>query len=126
MAAFDTDHDLLVELKTMTKMILDRQEHLATDVSSIASRVSALEVKDRGDSEKIGSVIEMVKTSNNNSARVAEAHARIDNVTKDVDELKDTFKAEMGAFRSRSNAVDAINAVGVIIAGTLGTIFGSR
>ena len=127
------DHDLLIKIETLLGVVIKNQENQATVMQGIDSRVSNLEAKDRGDSERIGSILEAVKATANNSSRISEAHSRVDQVNiklgaidEALNKRMDDLFEEMKAMRNKSNILDAINAVGVVISGIVGAIFGSR
>lgn len=127
------DHDLLIELKTLMTVVLDNQTKQIQQNQELSGRVSALEAKDRGDSERIGSILEAVKATAKNADRITEAHARIDNFRTEftgmdiaLNKRMDAITDELKSFRNKSNIMDAINAAGAAIAGIIGAIFGSR
>jgi hypothetical protein len=120
------DHDLLIELKTLTSIVVDNQNRLLERFEGLSSRVSALEAKDRGDSERIGSLIEAVKATNNNSNRITVVEGDLSATKKALEERMDGIDDQMASLRSKSNIMDAINAAGAMIAGVIGAIFGSR
>lgn len=111
----ESDHNMLIRLDTKMDIVLGVLKDVIERYDGLAARVSALEAKDRGDSERIGSVVEAVKGSNNNSTRISEAHIRIDNLVEDVNDLK-----------SKSNRNDALNAIFAGVSGVIGFFFGNK
>src|SRR3990167_11041227 len=103
------DHDLLIEIKTNVKSLADGQSNFLREMRDLNIRVSKLEVKERGDSEKVQSISKDVQQTLANSQRITEAFVEIQNVKEDVGDLK-----------RKSNLWDIANAVGVTIAAALG------
>lgn len=127
------DHDLLIELKTLVKVVIENQATTLDLVHGVSARVSKLENEDSKDSERIGNILEMVKATANNATRIAEAHTRVDNFKVELDNLETSLKGRMDAMndelkslRNKNNIMDAINAAGAVVAGVVGSIFGGR
>lgn len=80
------DHDLLVRLDAKVEMLITSQNSFiqasTSQTKELGERIARLEIKDRGDSEKVATITSDVQRSLNNAAR-------IDTLTSDVNELKD-------------------------------------
>lgn len=88
-----SDHDILVALKTSLDIVIQQQqsfiERYESRHTALVNRVSVLENKDSRDSEKFRTISEEIRRSFNNAAR-------IDALTKDVEDLeriKDSISA---------------------------------
>jgi len=75
----------------------------------LGERVARLEVKDRGDSEKVASISADVQRSLNNSAKIDTLAAELNALRDDVKDLK-----------SKSNIWDISNSIAVAIAAAVG------
>ena len=122
----DNDHDLLVRLDTKVTLLIEQQTNFIRNSGEInkelSERIARLEVKDRGDSEKFQAISSDVQRSLNNYSRIGELYTEVSNLKIEMRNLQDELKS----LRTKANLFDYINAAGVVIAGTIGTIFGSR
>ena len=122
----DNDHDLLVRLDTKVTLLIEQQTNFIRNSGEInkelSERIARLEVKDRGDSEKFQAITSDVQRSLNNYSRIGELTTDLSNLRIEMRNLQDELKA----LRTKANLFDYINAAGVVIAGTIGSIFGSR
>lgn len=109
------DHDLLIEIKTTVKKLAEDQGRFFSELRSLDARISALEAEDKGDSQKVHAITKDVQESLGNSRRIAEAFVEIGHIKTDISDLK-----------KKSNLLDAINAIGVMISGVIGFIFGNK
>jgi hypothetical protein len=105
----DSDHDLLIKLNTTVELIAEQQKAFIARYESrhtdLSTRVSLLERKDSGDSEKFRAITEEIRRSLNNSAK-------IDQLTIDINVMGD----KMRAMEKKGNIIDAVNALGTIVA----------
>lgn len=115
----DNDHDLLVKLDTKVEIVIQQLAGFSASVTTankeLSDRVSRLEVKDSKDSGKFEAISADVQRSLANHERITTLETKIDTL---VDEVK--------TLRSKANLWDSINAIGVVISGTIGFIFGNR
>jgi uncharacterized protein involved in exopolysaccharide biosynthesis len=114
-AEHSQDHDILIEVRTLVTVIIQQQKDFFTQTKEMAERISAIEAKDRGDSEKI-------RASSGDVQRSLENHTRLVSLEGEVGTLRD----EMNDIRKKGQIVDAINAIGAIVLGIIGYIFGQR
>lgn len=111
----NNDHDLLIEIKTTVKNLAEGQTNFMKELRDLNIRVASLEAKDQRDSEKVFAITKDVQESINNSKRISEAFIEIGGIKEDISELK-----------KKSNLLDTINAIGVMISGVIGFIFGNK
>lgn len=113
------DHDILIRVETnLDAMIREMKTFmLESEVryQKISERVAILENKDGRDSERFKTIADEIRRSLANSERIRSSEVEIVNL-----------KTEIADMRKKSNIIDAINAVGVVIAGAIGSVFGSR
>lgn len=114
-----TDHDLLIKLNTLVESIADQQRNFINRYevrhTDLMSRVSILERKDSGDSEKFRAITEEIRRSLNNAAK-------IDQLTVDVNVMGD----KMRTMEKKGNILDAINAAGAVLATIIAYILGNK
>jgi predicted RNase H-like nuclease (RuvC/YqgF family) len=122
----DSDHDLLIQLHTIVKSVAEKQDKFIdryeTRHLDLSKRVAILENQDSRDSEKFKGLAEEIRRSLNNASR-------IDTLGSDVNGLGikvDTLNQEIKELKKKSTIYDTINAVGVMISGVVGYIFGNR
>lgn len=128
-----SDHDLLVRLDAKLEMVLQSQaafiQTSTTTSKELAERVAKLEVKDRGDSEKVQAITADVQRSLNNSARISDAFQSIDSLRIDLATLKvekQNLQEEIAELKKKSNLFDVLNAIGFTASGIIGFIFGKK
>jgi Flp pilus assembly protein TadG len=80
-----TDHDLLVALKTSLDIVIQQQQGLSSAMSTLANRVSILENKDSRDSEKFRTISEEIRRSLNNSERINAQTGEIESLKKSLE-----------------------------------------
>lgn len=114
-----TDHDLLIKLNTLVESIAEQQKNFINRYevrhSDLMARVSILERKDSGDSEKFRSISDEIKRSLNNAAK-------IDQLTVDINVVGD----KMRTMERKSNLLDAVNAMGAVLATIIAYILGNK
>jgi hypothetical protein len=114
-----TDHDLLIKLNTNVESIIEQQKNFInryeTRHTDLVTRVSILERKDSGDSEKFRAITEEIRRSLNNAQK-------IDQLTIDVNVMGD----KMRTMEKKSNILDAINALGAVLATIIAYILGKN
>jgi predicted RNase H-like nuclease (RuvC/YqgF family) len=122
----DSDHDLLIQLHTIVKSVAEKQDKFIdryeTRHLDLSKRVAILENQDSRDSEKFKGLAEEIRRSLNNASR-------IDTLGSDVNGLGikvDTLNQEIKELKKKSTIYDTINAIGVMISGVVGYIFGNR
>lgn len=115
----DTDHDLLIKLNTLVEQIAEQQKNFINRYevrhTDLMARVSMLERKDSGDSEKFRAITEEIRRSLNNSAK-------IDQLTTDVNVMGE----KMRTMEKKGNIMDAINALGATVAGIIAYVLGNK
>lgn len=113
------DHDLLVRLDTKVEVLIGQMttfiQAQTQATKELGERVARLEVKDRGDSEKVQAISIDVQRSLSNHAKIEKQQTEIDNL-----------KEEVRVLRSKAGLWDAVNAAGVVISGVIGFIFGNK
>jgi hypothetical protein len=114
-----SDHDLLIRLNTTVEAIAEAQKAFINRYevrhADILARVTVLERKDSGDSQKFKTIGEDVRRSLDNANKIDVLRTDMNNLGDKVRELE------------KKNAVlDAINAIGVVISGIVGYFFGNR
>jgi hypothetical protein len=107
------DHDALIRIETSMNILISNQTQFFAAQKELSERVVALEIKDRGDSERVGNIFEAVKATANNSTRITEAHENIKALAEDVKDLK-----------SKSNFFDVVNGALAGLAALLGMFYG--
>jgi predicted RNase H-like nuclease (RuvC/YqgF family) len=122
----DSDHDLLIQLHTIVKSVAEKQDKFIdryeTRHLDLSKRVAILENQDSRDSEKFKGLAEEIRRSLNNASR-------IDTLGSDVNGLGikvDTLNQEIKELKKKSTIYDTINAIGVMISGVVGYVFGNR
>jgi predicted RNase H-like nuclease (RuvC/YqgF family) len=122
----DSDHDLLIQLHTIVKSVAEKQDKFIdryeTRHLDLSKRVAILENQDSRDSEKFKGWAEEIRRSLNNASR-------IDTLGSDVNGLGikvDTLNQEIKELKKKSTIYDTINAIGVMISGVIGYVFGNR
>jgi len=84
----DNDHDLLIEINTNLKNLSASQTDLVREIHDINKRVTALEAKDRGDSEKTRSITKDVQESLSNSKRIDGLITRVTSIEEWVKKVE--------------------------------------
>ena len=127
------DHDLLVRLDTKVETLIQSQtafiQASTSATKELAERIVRLEVKDRGDSEKVASITADVQRSLNNSARISDAFIAIENLRIENAKMQvqiTNLQNEVTDLKKKSNTFDIINAIGVTISGIVGYFFGGK
>ena len=114
-----SDHDLLIRIAEKVDIMSSRQNEFMsmyeTRHQALMNRVNILEAKDRGDSEKTKAISVDVQRSLANHERIGGLESRMQGIEDDVKDLK-----------KKSDLFDAINAIGVMISGVIGYIFGNK
>src|SRR5215212_9230454 len=81
-----TDHDILVTLKTSLDIVIQQQrefiERYETRHASLVNRVSVLENKDGRDSEKFRTITEEIRRSFNNAGRIDSLSTEVADIKK--------------------------------------------
>jgi len=131
--AEDNDHDLLVRVDTKVEALIQSQTNFiqasTNATKELAERIVRLEVKDRGDSEKVASITADVQRSLNNSARISDAFQSIENLRVELATLKvekSNLVDEISELKKKSNLFDILNAIGFTASGIIGFIFGKK
>jgi hypothetical protein len=111
------DHDILIRVETsLDSMIREMKSFMIESENrhqKIVERVAILENKDGRDSERFKTIADDIRRSLANSERIRANEIEVTNL-----------KTEMAEMRKKSNIIDSINAVGVVVAGVVGSIFG--
>jgi predicted RNase H-like nuclease (RuvC/YqgF family) len=122
----DSDHDLLIQLTTIVKGVAEKQDKFIDRYESrhldLSKRVAILENQDSRDSEKFKGLADEIRRSLNNSSR-------IDTLGTDVNGMGikiEVISQEVKDLKKKSSIYDTINAIGVMISGVVGYIFGNR
>jgi hypothetical protein len=113
------DHDLLIQVNTKLEMMISTQNNFLSQIVGIVDRVGKLEIKDRGDSERLQTISQSVQQSLQNHSRLNEQALMIENLERQIKELKAESK-----FMDRINGI--IAAVAAAIAGVVGYYFGPK
>ena len=112
-----SDHDILIEVRTsqtaLIATITDFMKNTDSNYRAIAERVAILENKDGRDSERFKTIADDIRRSLANSERIRANEIEIKNMGSELSDM-----------RKKSNIIDSINAVGVVVAGIVGSIFG--
>jgi hypothetical protein len=103
------DHDILIELQTMMKLLVANQAESIKQHNELVARVSVLENKDSRDSERFKGIADEVRRSLNNSGRIETLTADVNNLGEGLRDLK-----------SKSNLWDLTNALAAAIAAAIG------
>ena len=115
----DNDHDILVSLKTLMDVMIKNQTDFYAKSeerhANLVARISILEQSDSRDSERFKGIMEQIQRSLNNTNRITELNADVDNLADGIRELK-----------AKSNLWDAVNSVGLTITGIIGYFFGGK
>lgn len=115
----DSDHDLLIKLNTTVELIAEQQKAFIARYEArhtdLSTRVSILERKDSGDSEKFRSITDEIRRSLNNSEK-------IEKLTSDVNVLGD----KMRTVEKKGNILDAVNAAGAVMATIIAYVLGNK
>jgi hypothetical protein len=105
----DSDHDLLIKLNTTVEAIAEQQKNFINRYeirhTDLMTRVSILERKDSGDSEKFRAITDEIRRSLSNAEKIGQ-------LAIDVNIMGD----KMRSIEKKGNILDAINALGTIIA----------
>lgn len=113
------DHDLLIQANTKLEMLITTQNSYMSQMVSIMNRIAALEVKDRGDSERLQTISASVQQSLQNHTRIQEQQVQIEGLTKAIEALQ-----KKSSFADNINLV--VTAVSSVIAGVVGYLFGPK
>ena len=113
------DHDLLIQANTKLEMLIATQNNYLSQIIGILDRVGKLEVKDRGDSERLQAISASVQQSLQNNSRLNEHTILIEGLDKAVDELQ-----KKSSFADNINLV--VTAISATAAGAIGYFFGPR
>ena len=103
------DHDILIELQTMMKLLVTSQKESAQQQQDLAARVAVLENKDSRDSERFKGIADEIRRSLNNSSKIESLTSDVNNLGESVRDLK-----------NKSNLFDIANAIAVAIAAAIG------
>ena len=114
-----SDHDLLIQVNTKLEMLISTQNTYLGQIVGILDRVGKLEVKDRGDSERLQSISASVQQSLQNHSRLNEQAIMIEGLNKAVETLQ-----KKSSFADNVNLV--VTGISSLIAGTIGYYFGPR
>lgn len=114
-----SDHDLLIQVNTKLEMMIATQNSYLGQIVGILDRIGKLEVKDRGDSERLQAVSVSVQQSLQNHSRINEQQIEINNLKDEIAELK-----KKSSFADNVNMV--VTAVASLIAGAIGYFFGPK
>jgi len=127
------DHDLLVRLDTKVESLIQSQtafiQASTSTTKELAERIVRLEVKDRGDSEKVSSITADVQRSLNNSARITDTFQAMDNLRIEIAKIQvdvSNIHEEITEVKKKTNLFDILNAVGFTVSGIIGFIFGKK
>ena len=110
-----SDHDLLIEISTNIKTIYDNQTRFIERMEAFDRRLINLEIKDRGDSERVIAISKDVQMSLENHTRIAK-----------LETASDLLKTDLTDLKKKSNLIDAINAALAAIAGAIAYFLGHR
>jgi len=103
------DHDILIELQTMMKLMVSNQAEFMKQHQELVARVAVLENKDSRDSERFKGITDEIRRSLNNSSRIESLTADMNNLGENIRELK-----------AKSNLWDIANALAATAAGAIG------
>jgi hypothetical protein len=103
------DHDILIELQTMMKLMVSSQADFLKEHQKLAARVAVLENQDSRDSERFKGITDEIRRSLNNSSKIDTLTADVNNLGEGLRELK-----------AKSNLFDIVNAVAAAIAAAVG------
>lgn len=122
----ENDHDLLITLNTkfdtLTNTMSDFMKMYDVRHTALISRVSSLETKDRGDSEKVRALTEQLQRTLNNAERITQVYIEVNSVKGDLKAVADSVQE----LKKKSNLFDAANAVMATVSGVVGYIFGGK
>lgn len=82
------DHDILIELQTMMKLLIAGQADSIKQHNELAQRVSVLENKDSRDSERFKGITDEIRRSLNNAGKIDSLTADVNNLGEGLRELK--------------------------------------
>jgi hypothetical protein len=120
------DHDLLIAMNTkleiMTQNLADFMKLYDNRHSTLSGRVASLEVKDRGDSEKVQAITRQLQETLKNSERITSAFLEINALKVEVQGYKD----DIADLKKKSDRNDALNAILATASGVVGFIFGNK
>ncbi len=119
MPIVENDHDLLIQVNTKLEIFLQTQAVFLGQMKDVSDRVSKLETKDRGDSERLQAISTSVQQSLANNSRINEHAILIDNLSKQIDAL-----SKKSSFTDQVNMV--VTAISSIIAAAIGYYFSPR
>jgi hypothetical protein len=113
------DHDLLIQVNTKLEMMISTQNNFLAQIVGIVDRVGKLEIKDRGDSERLQTISQSVQQSLQNHSRLNEQALMIENLEKQIEILQ-----KKSTFADNVNMV--MTAISATIAGAIGYFFGPK
>lgn len=128
-----SDHDLLIEIKTIVKTQSESQEKILSGLASVDARVTTLEVNRKGDSEKFHTISEQMQRTLNNADRITQAFTEIAAVKAQADsqisllrlEIKN-LQDDIGELKKKSNIFDWINFIVTAVVGAVVYFFSGR
>lgn len=132
-----SDHDLLIEIKTTITLMAENQRKFETklisEMTDIQGRVTALEVNRKGDSERFASISEQMQRTLNNAERITQAFTEIASVKADQNSGEENIRLEMKILsedvkelKSKNSIFDWINFAVASIVGIISYILHGR
>jgi predicted RNase H-like nuclease (RuvC/YqgF family) len=122
----ESDHDLLIQLTTIVRGVAEKQDKFIdryeTRHLDLSKRVAILENQDSRDSEKFKGLAEEIRRSLNNASRIDTLGSDLNGMGIKLENLSQ----DVGEMRKKSNLLDTINAIGVMVSGIIGYIFGNK
>jgi predicted RNase H-like nuclease (RuvC/YqgF family) len=122
----ESDHDLLIQLTTIVRGVAEKQDKFIdryeTRHLDLSKRVAILENQDSRDSEKFKGLAEEIRRSLNNASRIDTLGSDLNGMGIKLENLSQ----DVGEMRKKSNLLDTINAMGVMVSGIIFYIFGNK